>query len=63
MAATPHARTRKNWLLWLLMSAGVFIFAGANAHLIYVAFKSQPDCVEHLKRGEGVGYSAAKSAC
>ena len=25
---------------------------GANAHLIYVAFSSQPECVDHLKKPE-----------
>jgi hypothetical protein len=40
------------------------LFAGANAHLVYVAFKSQPDCVAHVKSaGDGGGYSAAKSSC
>jgi hypothetical protein len=36
----------------------------ANAHLVYVAFSSQPDCVTHLKgAGENGSYRAAKSAC
>jgi hypothetical protein len=40
------------------------LFVGANAHLVYVAFKSQPDCVAHVKSaGDGEGYRAAKSAC
>lgn len=40
------------------------IFVAANAHLIMVAFASQPDCVEHTKAlGAGGGYSAAKSSC
>lgn len=52
------------WLVWLLVPAGLLIFAGANAHLIYVAFQSEPDCVVHNKvPGEAGRYSAAKSAC
>jgi hypothetical protein len=38
----------------------------ANAHLVYVAVRSQPDCVAHLKPGiggEDGGYSAARSSC
>lgn len=38
----------------------------ANAHLVYVSVKSQPDCIAHLKpgaHGESGAYSAAKSAC
>ncbi|WP_376769276.1 hypothetical protein [Aminobacter ciceronei] len=50
-------------MLWMLVPAGLLLFAGANAHLIYVAVDSQPDCVKHFKAaGEG-GYRAAKSAC
>lgn len=59
----PGRRTKL--LLWLLVPAGLLLFAGANAHLVYVALDSQPDCVPHLKEakaGEG-GFKAAKSAC
>nr|WP_295811586.1 hypothetical protein [uncultured Nitratireductor sp.] len=52
------------WLPWVLVPAGLLLFAGANAHLLYVAFQSQPDCVEHLKSADdNRGYRAAKSAC
>ena len=58
------ASFRKYRLAWLLVPAGLLLFAGANAHLVYVAFQSQPDCVAHVKgNGEGGGYRAAKSAC
>ena len=41
------------------------IFLAANAHLLYVALQSQPDCVEHKKSGESTAgqFSAAKSSC
>jgi hypothetical protein len=41
------------------------IFLAANAHLLYVALQSQPDCVTHEKAGEAVAgqFSAAKSSC
>lgn len=52
------------WLPWVLVPAGLLVFAGANAHLVYVAFKSQPQCVAHLKEaGDGDGYRAARSGC
>jgi len=40
----------------------------ANAHLVYVALDSQPDCVPHAKQTDGQGndkgvYRAARSAC
>ena len=38
----------------------------ANAHLVYVAIWSQPDCVAHAKPGiggESGAYSAAQSSC
>lgn len=55
---------RRAWLAWVLVPAALLLFVGANAHLVYVAFQSQPDCVKHLKAaGEGEGYRAAKPAC
>ena len=36
----------------------------ANAHLVYVATGSQPDCVPHARAGETVGsYGAAQPSC
>lgn len=45
--------------------AGVAVLIGANAHLVYVAFTSQPDCVTHLKSAteSGDGFRAARSSC
>ena len=64
MTARANPFRRKGWLAWLLVPALLLLFAGANAHLVYVAFESQPDCVDHVKAaGEGAGYRAAKSAC
>jgi len=50
--------------VWLLVAA-VLVFAGANAHLVYVAISSEPGCVTHLKgKAEVSGqYRAARSAC
>ena len=54
--------SRATWLAVLLL--GVLLVAAANAHLVYVAVSSQPECVKHLKSvGEGGRYRAAKSAC
>ncbi len=64
MNARTRPRPHGGWLPWLIVPGLLLIFAGANAHLIYVAFQSQPDCVAHLKgAGEGTAYRAAKSAC
>ncbi len=61
---TDRARPMGRLLPWLLISAGLLVFVGANAHLIYVAFSSQPDCVAHVKGvNDDAGYRAAKSAC
>jgi hypothetical protein len=49
--------------IWLLVATGLLLLAGANAHLVYVALRSQPACVAHLKPGEAGGLSAARSAC
>jgi hypothetical protein len=59
------ASRRVSWTVWLLVGAGVLVFCGANAHLVYVAMSSQPDCVTHLKEpnpGSGA-YRAAQSSC
>jgi hypothetical protein len=58
-------RPRPFRLLWILTAAAMALFVGANAHLVYVAVSSQPDCVTHLKEKSGTagGYRAAKSAC
>ncbi len=64
MSAAPGHPNFRRWLAWALVPLGLLVFAAANAHLVYVAFQSQPECVEHLKEaGSGDAYRAAKSAC
>ena len=54
--------TRRMLAVGALVIVGVLL--AANAHLVYVAFSSQPDCVAHLKgEGDHGTYRAAKSAC
>ena len=71
---TGHAvsrQARRNLLaragLALLVVLGLLTVVLANAHLVYVAFASQPGCVLHLKeRGEASrpgSFRAAVSAC
>jgi hypothetical protein len=61
------ARRPLNWKRISVAIAAVFVVVllGANAHLVYVALRSQPDCVPHAKApdGSGDGFRAAKSAC
>lgn len=48
------------------IAAALAILVGANAHLVYVALESQPECVAHVKPGtgdDGGAYSAARSSC
>ena len=51
----------------VVVGAGVAALLAANAHLVYVAFNSQPDCVAHIKPGahsvHDGAYSAARSGC
>ncbi len=51
--------------IWLLVGASLLLFAGANAHLLYVAIASQPECVPHATDSNtpAAGFRAAKSAC
>ena len=53
-----------SWKIWLLVGACVLVFCGANAHLVYVAIQTQPDCVAHFKEPQQSGtYRAARSSC
>lgn len=62
--ATSAPRRRLKLAAWLVAGLAIAGVVGANAHLVYVAFQSQPDCVAHLKTAGGDGgYRAAKSAC
>jgi len=51
----------------LLVGLGLLLLVGANAHLVYVAVTSQPDCVAHIRHGDGDAardrFSAARSSC
>lgn len=64
--AKPADR-RLNWraISLLMVGAALIAFMAANAHLVYVAFASQPECVAHQKAGSGTGssFAAAKPAC
>lgn len=66
MTASPyrrHAGTKK--ALVMIAGAVLVVFCAANAHLVYVAFRSDPGCVAHHRTASnrpGV-YRAAKSAC
>lgn len=59
----PAGRTR----IWLAAAAALAFVTAANAHLLYVAWTSQPQCVAHLRPGERAAgaerFSAAVSSC
>jgi hypothetical protein len=58
-------RSGRKTIVFALVALGIAVFVGANAHLVYVAFTSQPDCVPHSKEVgvEGAPLRAARSAC
>jgi hypothetical protein len=60
-------QTRTRAVLWLAIGAGLLLVLIANSHLVYLAVVSQPDCVAHLRQGEGSAkdgkFSAARSSC
>lgn len=65
MKAAIH-RHRGRLLALTGVAAGLLLFIGANAHLIHVALKSQPECVDHIKLPDETRpgqFRAAKSAC
>lgn len=48
----------------LITTTSIVILVAANAHLVYVAFDSQPGCVPHAKEaGQNGAFRAARSAC
>lgn len=53
--------------LWLFVGAGLLLLIVANAHLVYSAITSQPDCVAHRRQGDSTSqpgkFSAARSWC
>ena len=59
--------SRARALVFGLVGGALFVVILANAHLVYVASKSQPRCVEHTKVGapepQRGAYSAAGSSC
>jgi hypothetical protein len=64
-AATKQIRTKA--LVWVAIGAGLLLLLIANSHLVYVAIVSQPECVAHVRQGEGSAkdgrFSAARSSC
>ena len=60
-------RFRTKAVVWAAICAGLLGLLIANAHLFYAAVMSQPDCVAHIRQGEGVSkdgkFSAARSSC
>jgi hypothetical protein len=64
MSATKLLGMRWRTVALLAVGAGLAALIAANAHLVYVAFQSQPDCVPHAKSaGEPGTFRAARSAC
>jgi hypothetical protein len=58
---------KRRLAIWLLLGFGMLVVVAANGHLVYVAMTSQPDCVAHVRHGEGNStqgrFGAAKSSC
>lgn len=68
MRTQNHPALRRRLMAWAWAGGGLLLFGAANAHLVYVAMRSQPDCVDHVrpgqaKDGEATRFGAAKSAC
>lgn len=62
-SAAPEDRRLRRVVIGIFLGiAAVLILA--NAHLVFVAFTSQPDCVAHLKAPSAAGgFRAAQSSC
>jgi hypothetical protein len=57
----------KKSTILVMAGAAAMLVVAANAHLIYVAVTSQPDCVAHVRPGRGGTepgrFGAAGSSC
>ena len=66
-AGTAAQQARTKAVLWLALGAGLLLLLIANSHLVYVAVTSQPECVAHVRQGEGAAkdgkFAAARSSC
>ena len=65
-ALPTRPRSRSRTVSLILVTAGLALVAAANAHLVYVSFTSQADCVPHLKEpGDPAknSYAAASPSC
>ena len=66
-AGAAVRRVKGKLLLWGMIGAGLLLVLIANSHLVYVAIVSQPECVAHVRQGEGGPkegqFSAARSSC
>jgi hypothetical protein len=67
MSAAPAMPATSRLAAYLLVAVLLGLVAAANWHWIDVAVKSQPDCVDHVRHGEGDSargrFSAARSSC
>jgi hypothetical protein len=66
-AGVANGRFRTRPVVWAAVGVGLLLLLIANSRLVYVAVTSQPECVAHVRQGEGSAkdgkFSAARSSC
>ena len=66
-AGASMSRFKTKPLLWAMIGAGLLLVLIANSHMVYMAVISQPECVAHVRQGDGPQkdgkFSAARSSC
>ena len=66
-SGTATAKFGARAVVWTAVCAGLLLVLIANSHLVYLAVTSQPECVAHVRQGEGSPadgkFSAARSSC
>jgi uncharacterized membrane protein len=67
MTSAAAKRFSVKAMVWTLVAAGLALVLLANAHLVYMAVTSQPDCIDHVRPGSTSAtpgkFSAASSSC
>jgi len=66
-AGAAVRQVKSKAILWAAIGAALLLVLIANSHLVSMAIMSQPECVAHVRQGEGAPeqgkFSAARSSC
>lgn len=62
-ADEPVRRPSRRAIILALVGLGLVLLGIGNAHLVYVALTSQPECALSAGPADGARYRAARASC